>query len=91
MFNIPVDTRSEAESDILTEASDTAVAVRSSVRVSVKVTGSYRSVISQDRVRSAVCDRLTEAILGYTILQTGQSDTTLNIMYRFVVSCWYRC
>ena len=85
MFNIPVGTRSEAESDILTEDSDTAAEVTSSVRVSVKVTGSYRSVISQDRVRSAVCDRLTEAILGYTILQTGQSDTTLNIIYRFVL------
>ena len=86
MFNKPVGTRSsegEAESDILTEASDTAaVAVRSSVRVSVKVTGSYRTVISQDRVRSAVCDRVTQAIPGYTMLQTGHSDTTLNVIYR---------
>ena len=82
MFIIPVGTRSEAEADILTEDSDTAVAVRSSVRVSVKVTGSYRTVISQDRVRSAVCDRVTEAIPGYTMLQTGESDTTLNIIYR---------
>ena len=89
MFNIPVGTRSsgvEAESDILTEANDTAAVVTSSVRVSVKVTGSYRSVISQDRVRSVVCDRVTEAIPEYTILQTGQSDTTLNIIYRCVLS-----
>ena len=85
MCNIPVGTRSEANADILTEDSDTAAAVTLSVRVSVKVTGSYRTVISQDRVRSAVCDRVTEAILGYTILQTGESDTTLNIIYRFVL------
>ena len=48
----------------------------------MKVTGSYRTVISQDRLRSAVCDRVTAAIPGYTIGQTGQSDATLNIIYR---------
>ena len=60
------------------------------VRVSVKVTGSYRSLLKPDDIRNQVGESLSQNIKGFNMVN-GDSDVTFNIVCRYlsvIVSCY---